>query len=131
MQAESDWGLPEQPATDFEVDQRISWSTVEVAILTCRWVGLRSTHPSQRCWLCRSCIFKAYLQRSRKSRVCTRFKACSWARYFGSCGWMALSVIRSADTSNKWACRSGVWVRISNSPVSLYASRLCLKENCQ
>lgn len=55
---------------------------VEAAILTCRWAGLRPTHPSQRYWLCLRCIFIVNLQRGqkiqgRKYRVCTGFEACS------------------------------------------------------
>ena len=30
---------------------------IEAAVLTCRWLGLRLTHPSQRYWLCRRSIF--------------------------------------------------------------------------
>lgn len=39
---------------------------VEAAILTCRWLGLRPTHPSQRYGFCLRCIFMVNLPHERE-----------------------------------------------------------------
>lgn len=56
-----DRDLAAQVAPDYEVDQCISWRMVEAAILTCRWLGLRPTLPSQRYGLCLRCFLIANL----------------------------------------------------------------------
>lgn len=53
---------------------------VEAAILTCRWPGLRPTHPSQRCGLCLRLFFMVKLPHGQKIQGSLGLKGVIWSR---------------------------------------------------